>query len=70
MEKKRTRSIISQPRFHNRRQKDIYFTEKKTKVNITATFIADKVLKKVMKKLNPGEKIQTELMKKKFQNKN
>ena len=51
MEKKRTRSIISQPRFHNRTQKDIYITEKKTKVNITARFIEYKVLTEVMKKI-------------------
>ena len=53
---KRTRSIISGARFHNRRPKDIYFTEKKTKVNITAIFIADKVLTEVMKKIKSRRK--------------
>ena len=56
MEKNRTRLIISQPRFHNRRQKDIYWTEKKTKVNITASFIADKVLTEVKKKIKSRRK--------------
>ena len=42
--------------FHNRRQKDIYFTEKKRKGNITAIFIADKVLTEVMKKIKSRRK--------------
>ena len=56
MEKNRTSLIISQPRFHNRRQKDIYWTEKKTEVNITARFIADKVLTEVKKKIKSRRK--------------